>query len=87
MYTLIRVSTFLLNELGYTDLARKAALQLFTQLDLNDLKPESGLPLAQPKSFELPDPTVWGIGFKNEHQIKLAQSYSELSIKLKMPLS
>jgi hypothetical protein len=80
-------AVFLLNELGYTDLARKAALQLFIQLDLNDLKPDSGLQSAQPKSFELSDPMVWGVGFKDEHQIKLAQSYSELSTELNIQLS
>ncbi|MGF1698723.1 hypothetical protein L4D09_00085 [Photobacterium makurazakiensis] len=80
-------AVFILNELGYTDLASKAASQLLIQLDLNDLKPDSGLKLAQPKRFELSDPTLWGVGFNDEHQIKLAQSYSELSTELNIQLS
>ncbi|MGR5129888.1 hypothetical protein [Photobacterium swingsii] len=82
-------AVFLLYSLGYTELASKAVRPLLIQLELNDLKPEppSDLIAIQPKKLDLSDPTVWGCGYRNEHQIKLAHSYSELSARLNLPLS
>ncbi|MBD2784347.1 hypothetical protein ID858_01495 [Xenorhabdus sp. DI] len=76
----------LLDELGLHDLAQKASQQLVKQLELNELAPKSGLQFAHPKRFDLSDPTIWDIGFKDEHQIKLAYSYFELSQKLNKKL-
>lgn len=82
-------AVFLLHTLGYTALASKAIQPLLIQLELNDLRPEptTDLVLAQPKKLDLSDPTVWGCDYRNEHQIKLAHSYSELSARLNLPLS
>lgn len=78
---------YLLHSLGYTELAKQAVPTLLMQLELNDLRPESGLTRVKPKRLDLSDPTVWGVGYTNEHQIKLAQSYVELSQALTLPLS
>ncbi|MFM2484310.1 hypothetical protein [Celerinatantimonas yamalensis] len=69
----------LLDQLGYSALAQQASEQLALQLELNDLRPESGLTLAAPRHFDLTDATIWEDDYSDEHQIKLAYSYSQLS--------
>lgn len=77
---------FLLDKLGYKELAQQAAQQSLIQLELNDRKPESGLKKVIPQAFDLSDPNIWGHDF-NEHQIKLAHSYVELSAQSNQPLA
>ncbi|WP_419205854.1 hypothetical protein [Photobacterium leiognathi] len=78
---------FLLDKLGYKELAQQAAQQSLIQLELNDRKPESGLKKVIPKPFDLSDPNIWGRDFNDDHQIKLAHSYVELSININQPLA
>ncbi|WP_318498489.1 hypothetical protein [Photobacterium leiognathi] len=78
---------FLLDKLGYKELAQQAAQQSLIQLELNDRKPESGLKKVVPKLFDLSDPNIWGRDFNDDHQIKLAHSYVELSININQPLA
>ncbi|KJG38890.1 hypothetical protein UA32_06390 [Photobacterium angustum] len=77
---------FLLDKLGYKELAQQAAQQSLIQLELNDRKPESGLKKVIPQPFDLSDPNIWGHDF-NEHQIKLVHSYVELSAQSNQPLA
>ncbi|KJF81972.1 hypothetical protein [Photobacterium angustum] len=77
---------FLLDKLGYKELAQQAAQQSLIQLELHDRKPESGLKKVIPQPFDLSDPNIWGHDF-NEHQIKLVHSYVELSAQSNQPLA
>ncbi|WP_305369578.1 hypothetical protein [Photobacterium leiognathi] len=60
---------FLLDKLGYKELAQQAAQQSLIQLELNDRKPELGLKKVIPKLFDLSDPNIWGRDFNDEHQM------------------
>ncbi|MCG3866352.1 MULTISPECIES: hypothetical protein [unclassified Photobacterium] len=78
---------FLLDKLGYKELAQQAVQQSLIQLELNDRKPESGLKKVIPQSFDLSDPNILGHDFNDDHQIKLVHSYVELSININQPLA
>lgn len=73
---------FLLQHNGFDQLARQAATQLAKQLILNDQRPTRGLTSASPKRFDLTDKSTWESHLKDEHQIKLAYSYTYLTSAL-----
>ncbi|NPE50535.1 hypothetical protein E0I03_04960 [Dickeya dadantii] len=78
---------YLLNALGYGELATQAASQLAVQLVLNDRLPATDVRRAQPKPFSVADAAVWADEFSDEHQIKLAYSYLDLCRKIRQPLA
>ena len=69
---------FLLEQLGYHTAAKKAKVQLQKQIQLNRQSPPAGGKRPTKKMFNPNDPHIWGRGFKDMHQIKLAFSYIEL---------
>ena len=74
---------FLLHKMGYTELAQQGAKQVLKQVHLSQKLPQQPLEPVIAREFNYRSVSTWDSEIQDEHKIKLAHAYIELSSALK----